>query len=245
MAAARGLVQAILTMPRAWIALQLGVPIRLRSAVLCAPAKGTRAYAFSLLHVLTRAERHRMEQARARAADLETTVNVMQRRLRAAAYTPQGPDALVLFRNYDKHGVGGLSLQQFRAVVRKAAKTSEEDLDDHELVRLWKLLLANNGATAAATPDSGGECPKGRRPMLSRDAFVAFVHGERELDLLQCCLMPTATPQRCRPAGTPASTPSPAQDSLGPDFAGAQSAPTLIQLVCSPSPTAQPMYTVL
>ena len=63
-----------------------------------------------------------MEQARARAADLEMTVNVMQRRLRAAAYTPQGPDALVLFRNYDKHGVGGLSLQQFRAVVPHVTK---------------------------------------------------------------------------------------------------------------------------
>ena len=137
-----------------------------------------------------------MEQTRARAADLETTVNVMQRRLRAAAYTPQGPDALVLFRNYDKHGVGGLSLQQFRAVVRKGAKTSEEDLDDHELVRLWKLLLRSDGSTAAVAPSGGGEPPKGRRPTLSSDAFVSFVHGQRELDLLQCCLAPIATPVR-------------------------------------------------
>ena len=160
-----------------------------------------------------------MEQARARAADLETTVNVMQRRLRAAAYTPQGPDALVLFRNYDKHGAGGLSLQQFRAVVRKGAKTSEEDLDDHELVRLWKLLLATDSSTAAVAPGAPhlhfspyhsftkqsrellvvagcGEAPKGRRPTLSSDAFVSFVHGERELDLLQCCLAPIATPVR-------------------------------------------------
>ncbi len=199
---------------------------------------------------LTRAERHRLEQARARAADLATTVNVMQRRLRAAAYTPQGPDALVLFRNYDKHGAGGLSLQQFRAVVRKGAKTSEDDLDDHELVRLWKLLLSNNGATAAVTPDSGGEYPKSRRPMLSSDGFVSFVHGERKLDLLQCCLVPTATPQRRRPSSASpaalissestsksnAAPQSPGQsprltmghhrDSLDQGVAGAQSAPS-------------------
>ena len=112
---------------------------------------------------MARAERHRKEQARARAADLETTVNDMQRRLRAAAYTPQGPDARVLFRNYDKHSVGGLTLQQFRAVVRKGAKTSEEDLDDHELVRLWKLLLANGSITVPATSGSAGECQTSRR----------------------------------------------------------------------------------
>jgi hypothetical protein len=159
-----------------------------------------------------------MEQARARAADLEMTVNVMQRRLRAAAYTPQGPDALVLFRNYDKHGVGGLSLQQFRAVVRKGAKTSEEDLDDHELVRLWKLLLGSDGSTAAVAPSGGGEPPKGRRPTLSSDAFVSFVHGQRELDLLQCCLAPIATPVRPNrkpPAATSsASSESPQQRAL-------------------------------
>lgn len=117
----------------------------------------------------------------------------MQRRLRAAAYTPQGADALALFRSYDKHSTGGLSLPQFRAVVRKGAKTSEEDLDDHELVKLWKLLLANGGATdPPADLDSAGGTGRGqhartRRPMLSSSGFVAFVHGEQKLDLLQCC----------------------------------------------------------
>jgi hypothetical protein len=165
-----------------------------------------------------------MAQAQARAADLSATVSVMQRRLRASAYTPQGPNALALFRSYDKHGAGGLSLPEFRAVVRKGAKTSEEDLDDHELVKLWKLLLATNGGTVAppppppppaaaaaaaadVSPAGRGHHSRSRRPMLSSNTFVSFVHGEQELDLLQCCAAAAvATPVRPNTAAVPPSS---------------------------------------
>lgn len=130
----------------------------------------------------------------------------MQRRLRAAAYTPEGPDALALFRSYDKHSAGGLSLGAFKAVARKGAKTTEEDLGDNELVRLWKLLLANGGtlipapATKASAGDGHAKAPR----LLSADAFVAFVHGEGHLDLLQCCLHNSGAMTPARPTTAPA-----------------------------------------
>ena len=96
-----------------------------------------------------------MEQTRARAADLETTVNVMQRRLRAAAYTPQGPDALVRgwIKEFDKRAVERAAGTIGTGADCKPLATVQVTEQGHNLQELVQKLLLGAVAYSQAADD--------------------------------------------------------------------------------------------
>ena len=147
-----------------------------RSAKRCAPCCYSGALIADWRCLLPgRAERHRLAKAQQRATELAATVHVVQRKLRAAAYTPRGFDPSSLFRKYT-HDSDGMTAHSFVAVIRRGAKVGEEKIADQELTTLWRLL-SRETARSASAPAAGR-----KRAPVSSECFVAFVQGELELE---------------------------------------------------------------
>eukprot|EP01045_Picozoa_sp_COSAG04_P025492 COSAG04_NODE_3354_length_2900_cov_14.029275_2_plen_771_part_01 len=81
------------------------------------------------------------------AAVWEEKLVHLRKKFQAAAYTSQGVDLDLLFRQYDHDGSGELEFEEFRQAVRKTGRLSRNEVPDGDLREMFRHVDKDDGGT--------------------------------------------------------------------------------------------------
>lgn len=74
-------------------------------------------------------------------------MELIKKKLKAAAYTSGGQKLEKIFQNYDKEGTGVISYADFRNIIRKEARVPASDFTDDDLTFLFKEVDADDSGS--------------------------------------------------------------------------------------------------